>query len=145
MWWDGEEGFVLSSANRCVNPGVEASGSGPLRRCHQSHSYTTKVKHDKSQRIRITHPFHPKSGHEYTVRYVYPVLGRMFVCYENGHGRGIAIRVQWTSLVAPDPFVVFAQGRSLFRPKDLLDLVGVVKSLRGHRSGKRPKERDRDV
>ena len=36
----------------------------------------------------------------------------------------------WTTVVAPDPFVAVAGGRSFFRYEDLLQLVELMEKLR---------------
>lgn len=46
---------------------------------------------------------------------------------QEGHLRSLP--AQWTSVVAPDPFVVVAAGRSYFRIEDLLSLVALLRAL----------------
>jgi hypothetical protein len=43
----------------------------------------------------------------------------------------LALPAAWTDIVAPDPFVLAAHGRSLFRTQDLWELVRI---LRGGKS-----------
>lgn len=38
---------------------------------------------------------------------------------------------RWTSVATPDPFVVVAAGRALFRTEDLLALVALLRDLHG--------------
>jgi hypothetical protein len=37
---------------------------------------------------------------------------------------------RWTSLAAPDPFVIAAAGRAYFRPEDLIRLAQQITELR---------------
>jgi hypothetical protein len=50
--------------------------------------------------------------------------------FEDRKGCTRTLPVSWTSLAAPDPFVVIAQGRSVFRMTDLLQLVRLVREVR---------------
>ena len=44
-------------------------------------------------------------------------------------GRLVSLPAAWTSVSAPDPFVVIAAGRSAFRVPDLLELARLLASL----------------
>jgi hypothetical protein len=55
------------------------------------------------------------------------------VCYYDPHGRLLAIPVTFTSLAAPDPFVLRAAGRSYFRVEDLIALTRLVEGLKKDR------------
>ena len=48
--------------------------------------------------------------------------------YLDDEGRVRMIPAGWTSLVAPDPFVVIAAGRSWFRVEDLRNLARLIKA-----------------
>jgi hypothetical protein len=52
--------------------------------------------------------------------------------YDREH-RLASIPTSWTDIAAPDPFVVVADGRSLFRVTDLLELVQRIRSLKASR------------
>src|SRR5208282_6896090 len=79
-----------------------------------------------AQLVRITHPFHPFADRQFTC------VGERY----NRSGKRLLLRVddgtvcsvppQWTDLVAPDPEVIMAQGRALFRVQDLLELANLV-------------------
>jgi hypothetical protein len=45
--------------------------------------------------------------------------------------RLIALPAAWTDVIAPDPFVLIASGRSLFQAADLLELTGLIRDLPG--------------
>ena len=86
--------------------------------------------------VRITHPFHPLSG-------------RQFTCVDervNAYGRRLLLQIddttvcsvppQWTDLADPDPEIVIGRQRALFRVADLVELARLVERLgRGARAG----------
>ena len=53
---------------------------------------------------------------------------RVFFYDQNGELR--AVPAAWTTLAAPDPFVVMAAGLSHFRTSDLLELVRIIAGLK---------------
>jgi hypothetical protein len=55
--------------------------------------------------------------------------GENRVYFYNEQHELTALAASWTDLVAADPLVSMAAGRSLFRANDLLDLVALVRSL----------------
>jgi len=104
---------------------------------------TTCRSRNRSQYFRITHPFHPQSGHEYILEYDFRIKGAWYVCYQNEMAAKVAIPIHWTSLVAPDPFCVVAAGRALFRAKELLELVDMVGELKRKRTRRKGASADR--
>lgn len=46
--------------------------------------------------------------------------------FEDDDGHLESIPAKWTDVVAPDPFVVIAAGRALFRLDDLLEVVRLI-------------------
>ena len=52
------------------------------------------------------------------------------VYFHDSEGRLISLPAQWTSVVADDPFVAIAAGRSHFRVEDLLKLVRLIEGTR---------------
>src|SRR5579859_3393844 len=83
-----------------------------------------------SQRFRVTHPFHPLSGREYEMVGFAHTWGEHRVFFhEPGQTRVRSLPAIWTDVVAPDPFVVLAAGRSYFRPLDLLELAHLLSEL----------------
>ena len=57
--------------------------------------------------------------------------------FHDDAGRLRKIPAAWTDVVAADPFVVVAAGRSAFRPTDLLALADLIDVLRPRRRGRR--------
>ena len=79
--------------------------------------------------MRVTHPFHPLAGQEFEFvkRRKNWQLDRVY--YFDAAGALATVPADWTDVVAPDPFVVIAAGRSPFRTEDLLALTELVASL----------------
>ena len=79
--------------------------------------------------MRVTHPFHPLAGQEFEFvkRRKNWQLDRVY--YFDAAGALVTVPADWTDVVAPDPFVVVAAGRSPFRTEDLLALSELVASL----------------
>lgn len=79
--------------------------------------------------MRVTRPFHPFSGQEFTC------VGERY----NRYGRRLLLQVddqivcsvppQWTDLVAQDPEIVMGKQRALFRVADLMELARLVERL----------------
>lgn len=79
----------------------------------------------------MTHPFHPLHGRVLDVvdrRRSGPDEDRLYLEVEPG--RVVPIPAAWTSLAPPDPFILLAGGRSLFRVEDLLRLCDLVADIR---------------
>jgi hypothetical protein len=55
--------------------------------------------------------------------------GEHRVYFHNDEGRLVSLPAAWTSVCAPDPFVVISAGRSPFRILDLLELARLVAGL----------------
>lgn len=82
--------------------------------------------------MRVTHPFHPLSGQQFTW------VGERY----NRYGRRLLLQIddqivcsvppQWTDLVAPDPEIVMGERRALFRLADLVELARLVERLGQH-------------
>ena len=80
--------------------------------------------------VRVTHPFHPRFGQELDFVAHRHNWGEDRVFYRDQQGHLASLPARWTSVVAEDPFVVVAAGRSRFRVADLLELVALVARLR---------------
>jgi uncharacterized protein DUF5372 len=81
------------------------------------------------QTFRITHPFHPWCGREFTLVTFRINWGEQRVYFHDDTGRLVALPAQWTSVFPVDPFVALSNGRSPFRTQDLLELARLLKSL----------------
>ena len=55
------------------------------------------------------------------------------VWFHEREGRLHSLPAGWTDVVAVDPFVIVAAGRSLFRPADLLELAALIVSAKQKR------------
>jgi hypothetical protein len=78
----------------------------------------------------VTHRFHPLFGREleFVKRRRNWDADRVYV-YDDG-GELVSLPVEWTDVVAEDPFVVIAAGRCPFRVEDLRELADLVERLR---------------
>ena len=56
--------------------------------------------------------------------------GEERVYYRDQNGRMRFLPVRWTSLAAPDPFILAAAGRAYFRLEDLIRLAEQMRELR---------------
>jgi hypothetical protein len=101
---------------------------------HQGYGYkscqTTLNDHLDDKVFRVTHPFHPLFGQELTVLCRRRIDGEDFLFFQNVENHSNGISIHWTSLIPPDPYVVVSAGRSLFRPKELLELAQLLKDLK---------------
>lgn len=108
---------------------------GPLRTTHQN-----ACRDDSSGRIfRITHPFHPLRGRDFTLESVVGQRGEERIILSDPNGYPIGIPIRYTDIIPPDPYVIIGHSRSLFRVPDLVELIQLVKALkktRGRRSRK---------
>ena len=83
--------------------------------------------------FRITHPYHPLYGREYKLITYCHGWGSHRVYFHDDAGRLRKIPACWTDVVADDPFVVVAAGRSAFRVADLLTLADLIEVLQPQR------------
>ena len=83
-----------------------------------------------NRRFRITHPFHPWSGQEFELVTHLHTWGENRVYFHKEGEHLVSVPASWTDVIAEDPWVQLAAGRSLFRAIDLIELAQLVKSLR---------------
>jgi uncharacterized protein DUF5372 len=86
--------------------------------------------HDGYGFIRVTHRFHPQCGREFEFVDHRRNWGEDRVYFRDGQGVLGSLPAAWTDVVAEDPFVVMAAGRSPFRVDDLVRLAELVGRLR---------------
>jgi hypothetical protein len=67
--------------------------------------------------------------------------GEDWLFFQNQENRDNRIPTSWTSLYPPDPYIVISEGRSLFSPRDLLELVQLAKDLKATRKRSYPRKR----
>ena len=80
----------------------------------------------KNSRFKITHPFHPLVGREFTIITYRQNWGEDRVFFHDDQGKFTNIPTQWTSLFPGDPLV---NTESFFRVPDLLELAQVLRKL----------------
>ena len=79
----------------------------------------------------MTHPYHPLCGQTFELAAQNREFGEDRVFYrDDADGRMRYLAARWTSLAAPDPFVIAAAGRAYFRLEDLIRLAELIKELR---------------
>ena len=80
--------------------------------------------------VRITHPFHPRFGHEVDFVFHRHSWGEDRVYFREADGHLASLPARWTNVVPEDPFVVVAAGRAHFRLEDLIELAALAQRLR---------------
>jgi hypothetical protein len=82
------------------------------------------------QSFRITHPFHPFHGCEFTLVDRRNAWGEDRVYFHDNKGKLRRLPAAWTSAASPDTFVAISAGRSHYRIEDLLHLVAFIAQQR---------------
>ncbi|MGZ9105801.1 MAG: DUF5372 family protein [Rhodoplanes sp.] len=85
-------------------------------------------------KVRITHPFHPLTGHEFELIRRHSHWGENRVVYVGEDGRLRTISAVLTDIAAVDEFRRVADGKAAFRTVDLLTLCDLLDQL-GLRTG----------
>jgi Family of unknown function (DUF5372) len=78
----------------------------------------------------VTHPFHPLAGRDFEFVACRQNWGEDRVHLHDENGQLFSLPAAWTDVVAADPFVVIAGGRSAFTTDGLLALADLVGRLR---------------
>ena len=81
-------------------------------------------------RFYVTHPYHPLCGQTFELAAQNKEFGEDRVFYRDADGRMRYLPARWTSMAAPDPFVIAAAGRTYFRLEDLIRVAELIKDLR---------------
>ena len=79
--------------------------------------------------MRVTHPFHPLAGQEFEFVKRRRNWRQDRVYFFDAAGELASLPSEWTDVVAADPFVVVAAGRSPFHVSALLELSELVARL----------------
>ncbi|MGH9563805.1 MAG: DUF5372 family protein, partial [Terracidiphilus sp.] len=87
-----------------------------------------------AQTFRVIHPFHPWCGRAFELVAYKNAWGDDRVYFYDEEERLVALPAAWTDVIAIDPFVLVASGRSLFQAADLLEMVALMHSLSGRGS-----------
>jgi hypothetical protein len=80
-------------------------------------------------RFCVTHPYHPLFERTLEMVTRSREYGEERVYYRDQNGRMRFLPVRWTSLAAPDPFILAAAGRAYFRLEDLIRLAEQMREL----------------
>jgi len=79
--------------------------------------------------FRVSHPFHPLFGQEFDLVTYRLNWGEERVTFLTSAGQPRSLPANCTDVSSPDPFVVVAGGRALFRTTDLLALVRLCEEV----------------
>ncbi len=79
--------------------------------------------------FQIIHPFHPFFGRHFELVSTRWNWQQEWVYFHDDDGRLSSVPTDWTSLSAPDPFLVLSNGRARFRPDDLVRLADLIEGL----------------
>src|SRR5438128_11092001 len=77
----------------------------------------------------VTHPFHPWYGQQFEILTYRHNWGEYRVTFYETPDHVRTLPAAWTSLVPPDPSVVLADGRAVFRVRDLLALTHLLQRI----------------
>ena len=81
------------------------------------------------QTFRVTHPFHPWKGREFTLVSDRKNWGEDRVFFDAGGNCLVSLPAGWTDVLPPDPLVALAEGRSPLRADDLLQLAELLRRI----------------
>jgi hypothetical protein len=82
----------------------------------------------------VTHPFHPLAGEEFEFVKRRRNWQQDRVYFYDCAGELVSLPAEWTDVVAEDPFVVVAAGRSPFHVDGLLELSRMLERRGGEES-----------
>ena len=86
--------------------------------------------HFEKRTIKVTHPFHPLFGKEFTLLNCKQGEDERIVKFRLQDGSLRSIPLDWCDLRSPDPYLDIGGGHSLFRVEDLLKLSDLIKKVR---------------
>ena len=78
----------------------------------------------------MTHPYHRLCGQTFELAAQNKEFGEDRVFYRDTNARMRYLPARWTSLAAPDPFVMAAAGRAYFRLENLIHVAELIQDLR---------------
>ena len=103
--------------------------------CRQEPAWIACNTADGAYQARVTHPFHPLHGQVLEVSDRRRLQDGERIYLEVAPGRTVWLPSSWTSLGPKDPWIVWSEGRALFRFDDLLQLAELVEQLRSMGGG----------
>ena len=95
-------------------------------------SPTTDGETDQHQTFKVTHPFHPLYGKEYSLITIRHLWGAYRVYYHDNEEQLRSMPINWTNIPKTDPYVHISNGRVPFRITDLLELRALIDRLNAH-------------
>jgi hypothetical protein len=94
---------------------------------------------EQAETFQITHPFHPWFEKTYQLVHYRHSWGEDRVYFHDETGALWSVPARWTNVIADDPFVVVAAGRSAFRITDLIQLNRMVQEIKSQYQSDDPK------
>jgi hypothetical protein len=79
-------------------------------------------------------------GQQFTILYRQRHHGEDWLFFQNLEKHKDSIPACWTSLKPPNPYIAISDGRSLFCPKDLLELVQLIKDVKATKKRSRQRK-----
>jgi hypothetical protein len=80
----------------------------------------------------ITHPFHPLYNQEFYLVTHRHNWGEDQIYFHDLNQHLVSVPASWTSVIPVDPFIKVADGRSFFRPEDLVRLCNLTEALKSN-------------
>jgi hypothetical protein len=108
---------------------------------HSRWSSTAPHSDIATRRFRVIHPFHPLFQHEFDLITYRQDWGDDRVWFADAEGRLHSLPTTWTDVVAVDPFVAVAAGRSRLRVAELLELARWIANWTPGGAGQSVKEK----
>ena len=100
-------------------------------RCRRwSEQSTAPHGHVERRPFRVTHAHHPLFGQEFDLVERGENWGEDRAWFHACKGQLRSLPSAWTDLVLADPFNAVAAGRAMWRTQEMLELVGLIKSIR---------------
>src|SRR3569833_547907 len=139
---DRESGRARPRASATVVPRFATTRLLAFRSQKQS---TARDPQDRVEFFRVTHPFHPLFGREFSLVDLRNTWGEDRVYFHDATGELRRLPTAWTSVTTPSAFETVSAGRSHFRTTDLLQLAALIARQREVQPTVRRAKRPRTV
>ncbi|MBI9019118.1 MAG: hypothetical protein JEZ07_17850 [Phycisphaerae bacterium] len=90
---------------------------------------------DSQRTFTVIHPFHPLYGQEFALVTFRQNWAVDKVYYHDAQGQLKSLPSSYTDILPADMFITLSDKKSLFHPKHMLNLLGIVESLQRHEEG----------
>jgi hypothetical protein len=100
---------------------------------NQTRYTNTHLSNNETQKVIITHPFHPLYKQEFVFVDKRYIGSEHRVYFYNKNEKLVSVPVSWTNYASDDPFIRISEGKALFRAEDLLGLHKIIRNLKENR------------